>query len=142
MRGIQMTRRNLRSVLTMLFTVSLTGCPQRTAVWVRVDSTASNLVLQFGRERGIPGGAAIGVIRVYRCDGPATGDGASWVVGPVGGTNDVTQIRYGETPPGFSSDQGPLPLTPGCYKVDVSGTGKTAFVVDSSGKVIEQPRSD
>jgi hypothetical protein len=130
-----------RAVLSLLVLSGAGGCQQRTAVWVRSGSTADNLVLEFGRERGTPGGAAIGAIRIYGCDAPGTGSGAQWVVGPTGGTADVREIKYGETPAGFTSDQGPQPLKPGCYRVDVSGTGKTQFIVEPSGQVREQERS-
>lgn len=126
--------------LCLLMSLTLTACPQRTAVWVRDGSTADNLVFQFGTSRGEPGGAQIGVVRVYHCDGPATGPGAAWVVGPEGGTADVRELRYGQTPAGFTSDQGPSRLEAGCYRVDVSGTGKTEFVIDSTGRVTERPR--
>ncbi len=132
--------RNRTFSLLMLLTPILAGCPQRSAVWIEQGSTATHLTLGLGKKRGTPGGADIGVIRVYRCDSPATGEGAMWVVGPSGGTNDVRRIVYGETPPGFVSNQGPHPLTPGCYRVDVSGTGKTEFQVEKDGIVTEHQR--
>src|SRR5918999_538123 len=125
--------RSARVAVAILFGLIIGGCPQRTGVWIREGSTSNDLVLEFGKERGKPGNAAIGAIRVYRCDAPATGAGAAWVVGPASGTADVPQIRYGETPVGFTSDQGPQPLVSGCYRVDISGTGKTEFVIDSAG---------
>lgn len=125
--------------LPLFIGLASTGCPQRTAVWVREGSTASNLVLQFGTDRRKLGGADIGVIRVYECGGSSTGLGAMWVVGPQGGTAELRELTYGLTPPGFTSDQGPQPLEPKCYRVDVSGTGKTEFVVDSAGRVSERP---
>jgi hypothetical protein len=118
----------------------LAACPQRTAVWVEPGSTAAHLTIGVGKKRGQPGGADIGVVRVYRCDGAATGEGAMWAVGPSSGTGDVRQIVYGQTPAGFVSNQGPQPLTPGCYRIDVSGTGKTEFQVGNDGTVTERQR--
>ncbi len=114
------------------------ACQQKTAVWVEQGSTVSQLVLRFGEKHGRPGGAQIGVVRVYGCDGASSGPGAFWAVGPHGGTADFTRLVYGETPPGFVSDEGPLPLTPGCYKVAISGTGTTEFEIDPDGKVTEK----
>jgi hypothetical protein len=129
-----------RTLTVSLLVVGLTACPQRTAVWVENGSTANHLVLRIADKRGGSGEVAIGVIRVYECSGPATGAGAMWVVGPRNGTANVQQIVYGETPPGFVSDQAPQPLKPGCYRVDVSGTGKTEFQVDANGAVSERAR--
>ncbi len=119
------------------FALFLTACPQKTAVWVEEGSTAGHLVLGIGSRRGHPGDADIGVVRVYRCDRTSDGPGASWLVGPMGRTEQIKRLVYGETPSGFSSEQGPEPLTPGCYKVATSGTGTTGFTVDSLGTVTE-----
>ena len=126
--------------LLLIVVLTLTACPQRTAVWVKEGSTLDNLVFQFGTRRGVPGGAQIGVVRVYRCNGSATGPGAMWVVGPVGGTANVLELAYGEPPPDFSADQGPVDLQPGCYRIDVSGTGKAEFIIDTNGEVSERLR--
>lgn len=128
-----------RALSVSLFAV-LAACPQRTAVWVEDGSTANHLVLRIADRRGGSGAVAIGVVRVYECGWPATGGGAAWVVGPQNGTANVQQIVYGETPPGFVSDQGPHPLKPGCYRVDVSGTGKTEFQVEANGAINEHQR--
>lgn len=129
----------LRALASSLLLI-LTACPQRTAVWVDQGSTASHLVLRIADRRGGSGKVAIGVVRVYQCGGPSTGAGAAWVVGPQNGTANVQQIVYGETPPGFVSDQGPQPLKAGCYHVNVSGTGTTEFQVEANGTVTERRR--
>lgn len=115
----------------------LVACPQRTAIWIEPGSTINHLVFRMGAEYGQPGGAQFGAIRVYRCDAPDSGPGADWVVGPVGGTAPITALVYGEVPSGFISDQGPMPLRPGCYRVGGSGTGSTSFDIDSTGHVTE-----
>lgn len=122
--------------------ICLAACPQKTAVWVEPGSSASHLVLGIADSRGRRGPVAIGAIRVYECGGDDSGPGAMWVVGPRGGTADIRRIVYGTTPPGFVSDQGPRALTPGCYRVEISGTGSTEFTVDAKGAVTEHAATD
>lgn len=126
--------------VAILLCCCLAGCPQRTEVWVAENSRREHLVLRIGKSRESNDSVAIGVIRVYGCQGPATGRGAMWVTGPSSGTAYVREVVYGNPPSGFSTDQGPKTLLPGCYFVDVSGTGKTAFTVSNSGEVTERER--
>ena len=129
----------LLAVATFSCVLVLCGCPQRTAVWVEAGSTANHLVLKIGKSRGVIGGVAVGVVRVDRCANPTTGAGAMWVVGPQHGTADMDSLVYGVAPDGFVSDQGPQSLTPGCYRVSISGTGRVSFAIDSIGHVTELP---
>lgn len=115
----------------------LTACPQKTAVWVETGSSARHVVFRISDRRGGTGSVSIGVVRVYECGGSSSGEGAMWVVGPRAGTANLQSITYGITPQGFASDQGPRPLTRGCYEVAVSGTGRTQFTVDANGAATE-----
>ena len=126
--------------LAVLLCCCVAGCPQRTAVWVAKDSRSEHLVLRIGKSRESDDSVAIGVVRVYGCQAPATGGGAMWVTGPSSGTANVRELVYGHPPDGFSTDQGPKTLVPGCYFVDISGTGKTAFTVSNSGEITERDR--
>ena len=45
-------------------------------------------------------------------------------------------ISYGVTPPGFATRTGPLPLSPGCYEVTVSGPAHTRFEIGADGRLI------
>jgi hypothetical protein len=133
---VRIGRSGTLSMISVILALgTLISCRQETAIWVEPGSTVSHLV--FGISRTVHGDApvAIGVLRVERCRaGP--GD-AMWVVGPRGGTTDIRQIVYAETPPGFVSDIGPKALGPGCYRARVSGTGEVEFVVAEDGAVVE-----
>lgn len=61
-----------------------------------------------------------------------------WVVGPRGGTAPWRTVTYGVTPPDGVSDEGPRPLTPGCYQAAISGNGRTVFDVAPDGRVTER----
>jgi hypothetical protein len=118
----------------------LAGCPERTAVWVVPGSTASHLELAVGPKRGKEKPMEF-FLRVDRCEDPERG----WIKGTafwITGTNPRTgsypsRVLYGTTGPGLESQEPAQELTPGCYLVTMSGTGRTAFLVDSIGRVIE-----
>ena len=132
----------LRRIAWLAGVIGLTACPQRTAVWIEQGSTASHVIFGIADTRHGSGRVSIGVVRVYGCEAPDGGQGAMWVVSPKNGTANVHQLVYGETPPGFVSDQGPRPLAPGCYRVAISGTGRTQFTIDATGAVTEQEIPD
>jgi hypothetical protein len=48
-----------------------------------------------------------------------------------------SRIAYGKPVPGFVEQMAAQPLTPGCYFATASGSGGTAFTVDTSGVVRE-----
>jgi hypothetical protein len=57
-------------------------------------------------------------------------------VGASGSTTPApAQVVYGEPPKGFLTKTGPRPLTPGCYRVIVSGPAEARFVVNRDGTV-------
>jgi hypothetical protein len=65
-----------------------------------------------------------------------------WVVGASGSTTPPpAQVVYGEPPEGFLTKTGPRPLTPGCYRVIVSGPSEARFVVNNDGTVAALTRS-
>jgi hypothetical protein len=131
-------RRALMEVLRpCVLLVVLAGCPQKTAVWVGEGSTASKLAFRIAASRGGSDGVEIGVVRVEPCSGTGTGGGAAWVIGPKVGTARFSRVEYGSAPHGFVTEQGPIPLAPGCYRVIVSGTGRAEFQVSSDGSVSE-----
>ncbi len=41
----------------------------------------------------------------------------------------VTRVTYGEVPEGYTSQQGPLPLHPGCYQAYATTGGRVEFHV-------------
>ena len=119
----------------------LAACPEPSAVWIEEGSTASHLVFGMASTRGGHGDFAFYYLRVSNCGGPYMHEGAVWLISRHDGRAEVHRIVYGEPPPGFASEQGPKPLTPGCYAVKVDGTGSTTFDISASGAVTERPRS-
>jgi hypothetical protein len=63
-----------------------------------------------------------------------------WVVSATEATKPPypTRVVYGQAPPTYVVSEGPHPLTPGCYRAWILGTGATQFVVQDDGKVVEQ----
>src|SRR3712207_3032549 len=92
------------------------GCrPQQTALWIVPGSSAAHLVLGIAKTRGGEPVDQFGVLRVHPCNGPQSGPGAMWVLTQQVDEPAVTRVTYGEVPAGYTSQQGPLPLNPGCY---------------------------
>lgn len=114
--------------------ILLAACPQETAVWVAEGSTASELTLVFGRERGRERPISV-FVRVDRCEDPNRGayDGKALWMADI----NASRATYGVPGPGVSEQMKPEPLTPGCYYVSTTGTGATAVVIDSAGRVAE-----
>ncbi len=127
----------LRGIVFLTLATVLTACPQKTAVWVRSGSTADNLIFDFGRTKGLKGAVDLGAMRVERCAATDASSGASWVLWPMSGTIKLDELRYGELPQGFAAEAPASDLTPGCYAVVISGTGRSSFTVDSVGSVTE-----
>lgn len=68
------------------------------------------------------------------------GDRTMWDIGaPARAAPPPRDIAYGVAPAGYVVRTSPLPLTPGCYRVTVSGPATSAFVVDSAGNVTARP---
>lgn len=128
----------IRRVGLALATVICAACPQRTAVWVTHAPNAIGPVLHVSDVRGGTRPVEIGGVRVDPCGHEAAGDGAMWVVGPRVGTAATRELAYGVAPAGWESVQGPKPLTPGCYQVTISGTGRAIFDVHRDGAIAER----
>jgi hypothetical protein len=81
----------------------------------------------------------IGAFRVDRCgdDGSDATSTGLWVIGNDSG-GPVSQITYGEVPPAWTEYKTPLHLRSGCYRVTISGTGRTEFDILSDGSVRER----
>ena len=114
--------------------LALTGCPEQTAVWIGEGSSARDLTLVFGRERGEEERISAHV-QIDRCedrDRSPSDDRLVWAF-----QVDTSRVTYGQTGPGIMDASPARPLTAGCYYVGVSGTGHVAFAVDSLGRVAE-----
>jgi len=111
----------------------------RSAVWVQPGSTATHLVFRISSRRGNEKPIWIGAFRVDRCgdDGSDATSAGLWVIGNDSG-GPVSRITYGAVPPGFTQYKTPLQLRPGCYRVTISGTGRTEFEIQSDGNVRER----
>ena len=117
------------------------ACPQRTAIWVMPGSSAEHLVFGVSDEIGGAQSVDFTLLHVYRCDGQSMGPaGTVWMVEPVRNRSPYpTRIAYGETPEGYRTSAGPVPLTAGCYYARIVGTGQTKFLVREDGSVVESP---
>jgi hypothetical protein len=129
-------RNGAASVCVLALAALVTGCPKDTAIWVQEGSTAGNLVFVLGKEPGKPEPVGIGVLSVRPC-GATEGDRATalWIIEGSGGTQPLERVRYGITPQDFVATVEAKPIGPGCYRVDISGSGETTFEIDRSGAV-------
>jgi hypothetical protein len=59
-----------------------------------------------------------------------------WTISNERNVLSPTRIAYGVTPDGFASRVGPKALTPGCYKVIVSGPSSARFEIGADGRLI------
>ena len=112
--------------------ILLTGCPQKTAVWLAPKSAANALTLRFGEERGKLQSVAVGSVQVYRCadQQSATSAEKMWAVRAIDTAKSIDHVEYGIAPVGYHVDEGPRRLEPGCYVVQISGTGRTRFRIN------------
>ena len=98
----------------------------------------------LGAERGQEAPVALGKVVVYACadsvGGPAEAH-AAWYTRAQDRAQEVSRVRYGDTLPGFTVPVGAKPLTPGCYVVEISGTGLSRFQVQTDGRIVEQARA-
>ena len=132
--------RRLRIVPFLTSTVLLLyACQQESAVWLEPGSNATHVVLLIGRYRGDPSGSAsVTSVDVTTCtDTDRVHAYHYW--GIIRGGNDIPihRVEYGIPPKGFGEHHPALPLSPGCYHVRISGTGRLRFVVSSEGRVSE-----
>jgi len=107
---------------------ALAACATRVgpAVTIAPVSTAQHLVF-----RRVAQDIFYGML-VTTCKGDRT----MWDIGtPANAAPAPQEIAYGVAPPGYAVRAGPLPLTPGCYRVTVSGPATSEFVVDGTGNV-------
>ncbi len=128
------------ALATVFFcSLSVVGCPQRSAVWVEPGSTASHLVIGIGEaEHGRPPANLYG-LAVVRCgDESRLPNSAIWSIARVGEGPVPGRVIYGSTPSGFETRVSPQALTPGCYRVQDSGSGRMTIQIDSNGSVQTQ----
>ncbi len=117
--------------------VLVAGCPRKTAVWVAPNSTSTRLVFGVATKRGGDEPIGPGSLAVHPC-GTAAKSAALWALSTDSGAVSVPlSLAYGEEPAGHHTTIGPKPLTMGCYRANVSGTGSTEFEVLANGSVVE-----
>ena len=127
-----MLKNNARAVAALLSMSFLAACPQQTAVWIAAGSTAEQLTFVLGSERGDEEPLQT-PLRVDAC-GAAAGsyNDPLWFADV-----DASRVAYGRSGPGVESGMDAGPLPPGCYQVDITGTGGVRFMVGEDGSVRE-----
>ncbi len=118
-----------RFALTCLVGLTaLVACATRVgpAVTIAPVSTAQHLVLHRVATDIFYG------LLVRTCKG----DRIMWDIGTGANAEPApVDIVYGVAPAGYAVHTAPLPLTPGCYRVTVSGPATSEFIVDPGGNV-------
>ncbi len=117
-------QRGLRFTLAL---VVVLGCvTMDNAVRIGPDATTDSLVflLTSAANTGQPPTLVYG-LSVVRCNT----EEAFWTVAADGSRQMPTRIVYGRPIAGFPARAGPVPLTPGCYEVILSGAAPRRFEV-------------
>ena len=120
--------------LSLLALAATSGCAARNAVWLEDGSTASKIVFRLAadRETGATPELFYGLSVVTCKDG-----NVMWTVGINSGDAPIpTRVTYGEPIPGFQTRVPPMRLTPGCYRVSISGPASARFQVRPDGSVV------
>lgn len=116
----------------------LAGCPNRTAVWIRPNSTAAHLEFVFGRETGHQARIRFYSLRIQGCGSPSPTDTTTfWMIGEpaTGKPSYPSSVEYGVVPAGFEEMVSSAPLRPGCYMARTGGSGSVRFVVAADGGI-------
>ena len=131
----------LRLALLVSGLLALTGCPERTAIWIEPGSTASHLVFRISDVRGGDKPIQVGIFRVDRFDQVSDRYDLYWGYGAVASPSSSMSVSYGVMPIGAEPLIGGPSKAPeleeGCYLAYISGTGQTVFVVDAENRVLE-----
>jgi hypothetical protein len=134
-----MWQRRLPTLSAVVALVIVTACEMPSAVWIEKGSTVAHLVFGIGRTKHGKPLDYFPYFSVFSCSTPEeNAKDAIWAVSSQPGSAIPTRILYGEAPPGWETDQGPVALTPGCYDASTPGTGHVRFDVDSAGGVTER----
>lgn len=135
-----MRRRALRGIGGALLLLS-TSCQQLTAIWVEPGSTAFRLVFGVAERRGGSRQVFVTSLRVERCFSSAVGPETYWDTSRADSraVTDPRRVVYGIPPAGWASLRGPHPLTPGCYRATIEGTGMVEFQVQPDAGIVEWP---
>lgn len=131
-----MLKRSLICAIGLPCTLLLSACPERSAVWVETGSTAGHLVIGIGTTPHGPPPANLYGLTVVRCGEenrlPAS---AVWTIARAKESPVPGRVLYGSTPPGFETRVPAQAITPGCYRIQDSGSGRTIFDVATNGAV-------
>jgi hypothetical protein len=121
--------RRPRLSLAVLFAIAAVACRASMTggrISVEPSSTAQHLVFRLDPSVFLYG------LSVETCDGARV----QWAVGRAGGDpKPPATVVYGEAPPGYTTQTGPRPLTPDCYRVVISGPESARFRVERDGGV-------
>ena len=126
-------RRSRRIVVTCALTLGAgVGCTPGNIVGVETGAEPGTPVFVITDVAGHGATRWIFGLSVVTC-----GTGSSvWTIAATGSASAPSRITYGQTPPGYVSRVGPLPLRPGCYQVYVSESAGARFRVGRDGRVI------
>lgn len=73
---------------------------------------------------------------------PCGADSAVWQIAANGTNGAPVRLEYGDTPPGYVVNAGPVPLHAGCYDVFITDGRRSRFHVDGAGRLVVEARRD
>ena len=125
--------RHVAAGVLLPFALLLTACPQNITIHIADGSTADHLTFTFSENRGLRRSVQIRGLWVRLCDT----ERKVWEIEGMAGADTIERIIYGVVPQGFLVRTPAERLGPGCYEVDVAGSGESErFVVQENGNVI------
>lgn len=140
----------MRRLRYLALTVLASGCMRPSAVWVEPGATVN--ALRFGIAQRLHGTASVADLQLVRVSACGVAKNERVVAEKVlwlASGSAVPEARhgsfaYGQAPTGLVTRQGPAPLGPGCYVIDISGEGISAaacFIVDAVGTITPSPQT-
>jgi hypothetical protein len=125
--------------LLLLLTVSLGACgPAINEVRVEPGNAPLKAVFILTDTTGHATSGTIYGLSVVPCGA----DSAVWQIVANGTNGAPARLEYGEAPPGYNVNAGPVPLHAGCYDVFITDGRRSRFRVDAAGRVVVNARRD
>jgi hypothetical protein len=131
--------RGIRATVLILMAgvvVAIACASMKNTIRIAPNTAADSVVflLRSAIDSGLPPDDVYGM-SVVRCD---TKD-VMWTIAADGSREMPAQVVYGKPVTGFPTRAGPMPLTPGCYEVILSGATSRRFEVGSGGRTRALP---
>ena len=120
--------------------LSLTACPQQTAIWLLSGAELGQPVFGLGKTRHGASLAEVPYVFISPCAGfDGTATQAVWVLQrAIETAAPPRQVQVGHAPVGYRVAKGAERLQPGCYVASIQGAGQVEFEVLGDRSSVER----